>query len=134
MDFTPEGFRPPCRIERRPVAPHSTYRCRHASDRMLALMRVRYTCDAYRPARDRQLHGASPQRIRIGSDISWGSGGDRGRLERNLELLARLTAVDLHVFPYSDRPGTVASALKGRLKVSPSASAAASFAPDRRRA
>lgn len=94
-------------------APHFHLPLQHASDRMLAAMRRPYTLDYYRRLVDgivRRLPAAS-----IGSDIIAGFPGETDEDFRiNLEYLERSPLTHLHVFPYSDRPGTAASAMGGR--------------------
>jgi threonylcarbamoyladenosine tRNA methylthiotransferase MtaB len=95
-------------------APHFHLPLQHASDPMLAAMRRPYTRAYYRRLVDRirrQIPAAS-----IGTDIIVGFPGetdaDFAVLKSYLED-APLTHV--HVFPYSDRPGTPASALPGKV-------------------
>ncbi len=96
------------------LAPAFHLPLQHASDAVLARMRRPYTLDDYRrivdPLRDRLPHAA------IGSDVIVGFPGetddDFDRLCRYLES-SPLTS--LHVFPYSDRPGTEASAFLGKV-------------------
>ena len=96
------------------LAPAFHLPLQHASDAVLARMRRPYTLDDYRrivdPLRDRLPHAA------LGSDVIVGFPGetddDFDRLCRYLES-SPLTS--LHVFPYSDRPGTEASAFLGKV-------------------
>jgi threonylcarbamoyladenosine tRNA methylthiotransferase MtaB len=91
------------------LAPAFHLPLQHASNAVLARMRRPYRLDDYRQIvdrlRDRLPHAA------IGSDIIVGFPGET---DADFEALCRyldsspLTA--LHVFPYSDRPGTEASA------------------------
>ena len=95
-------------------APHFHLPLQHASDRMLALMCRPYTHDAYRRLVDgicNQLPHAS-----IGSDIIVGFPGETDDdFGCNLEYLPNAPLSHLHVFPYSDRPGTVASTLPRKI-------------------
>ena len=94
-------------------APHFHLPLQHASNRMLAAMCRPYTIEYYAALvgniRARMPHAS------IGSDIIVGFPGetddDFAQLVTYLES-SPLTHV--HVFPYSDRPGTAASALGGR--------------------
>jgi threonylcarbamoyladenosine tRNA methylthiotransferase MtaB len=95
-------------------APHFHLPLQHASDRMLAEMRRPYTLDYYRrlvdSIADRLPHAS------IGSDIIVGFPGESERdFERNIEYLPRSPLSHLHVFPYSDRPGTAASAMSRKV-------------------
>jgi threonylcarbamoyladenosine tRNA methylthiotransferase MtaB len=96
------------------LAPHFHLPLQHASDRVLRAMRRPYTSAQYfelvDDIRQRMPHAS------IGSDIIVGfpgeSGDDFARLE---SYLHRSPLTHLHVFPYSDRPGTAASAMTGRI-------------------
>ena len=95
-------------------APHFHLPLQHASDRMLALMRRPYTLDYYRRLLDRiieRLPHAS-----TGSDMIVGFPGETGEdFEANLAYLPSSPLTHLHVFPYSDRPGTAATAMKDKV-------------------
>lgn len=95
-------------------APHFHLPLQHASDRMLRVMQRPYRLDAYRRLVDlvceRLPHAA------IGSDVIVGFPGETGEdFAANDEYLPDSSLTHLHVFPYSDRPGTVASRLPGRV-------------------
>ena len=107
MDCTPEVVALVASSRGR-LAPHFHLPLQHASDRMLARMRRPYTLDHYRRLVDgiaeRLPHAA------IGSDVIAGFPGESDDdFARNLEYLPRAPLSHLHVFPYSDRPGTAAS-------------------------
>jgi threonylcarbamoyladenosine tRNA methylthiotransferase MtaB len=95
-------------------APHLHLPLQHASDAMLQAMRRPYSGAAYarlvEEVRVRLPHAA------IGSDVIVGFPGetdeDAGTLAAYLES-SPLT--HLHVFPYSDRPGTVAERLPAKV-------------------
>ena len=91
-------------------APHFHLPLQHASDRMLGLMRRPYAFARYRELvvyiRARLPHAA------IGTDLIAGFPGEsEGEAEEGAEAIARLPLSYLHVFPYSDRPGTEATAM-----------------------
>ena len=95
-------------------APHFHLPLQHASDAVLRAMRRPYTLDDYRRIvsgiRARMPHAA------IGSDLIVGFPGETdGDFETTLAYLARSPLTGLHVFPYSDRPGTAASRLGGKV-------------------
>ena len=95
-------------------APHFHLPLQHASDAMLRAMRRPYTLDDYRRTvsgiRARMPHAA------IGSDLIVGFPGETdGDFESTLAYLAQSPLTSLHVFPYSDRPGTAASRLGGKV-------------------
>jgi len=95
-------------------APHFHLPLQHASDRLLRAMRRPYTIAQYSALvddiRTRIPHAA------IGSDIIVGFPGETE--EDVVQLLAYLEAsplTHLHVFPYSDRPGTEATSMAGKV-------------------
>ncbi len=96
------------------IAPHFHLPLQHASDRVLALMRRPYTLRRYRALVDgivERLPHAS-----IGSDVIAGFPGETDEdFARNLEYLPASPLSHLHVFPYSDRPGTRAAAMHGKV-------------------
>ena len=95
-------------------APHFHLPLQHASDRLLAAMRRPYTVEEYAALVDAiraRLPAAS-----IGSDIIVGFPGERDEdFEELCGYLAQSPLTHLHVFPYSDRPGTVASSMSGKV-------------------
>jgi threonylcarbamoyladenosine tRNA methylthiotransferase MtaB len=95
-------------------APHFHLPLQHASDRMLGLMRRPYGLDDYRRLvdgiRDRLPHAA------IGSDLIVGFPGETDDdFTINERYLSTSPLTHLHVFPYSDRPGTPAVGLPGHV-------------------
>ena len=94
--------------------PHFHLPLQHASDRVLAAMRRPYTLDHYRRLVDSivdRLPHAS-----IGTDMIVGFPGETDEdFAANLEYLPSSPLTHIHVFPYSDRPGTEASAMRGKV-------------------
>lgn len=96
------------------VAPHFHLPLQHASNRILELMRRPYSVEYYGrlvdTIRDRQPHAA------IGSDVI---AGFPGEADKDFDLLTsyleRSPLTHLHVFPYSERPGTAASTLPNKV-------------------
>ena len=86
-------------------AEHFHLPLQHASDDVLRSMRRPYMLDSYRRLVD-DIRERMPNAA-IGSDIIVGFPGET---DRDVELLSRYLAdsplTSLHVFPYSDRPGT----------------------------
>jgi threonylcarbamoyladenosine tRNA methylthiotransferase MtaB len=99
----------------RRFAPHFHLPLQHASDRMLAAMRRPYDLDRYRRLVDhvrRSIPDAS-----IGTDLIVGFPGETDEDARaNLEYLRTSPLSYLHVFRYSDRPGTVAAGMCPKVK------------------
>jgi threonylcarbamoyladenosine tRNA methylthiotransferase MtaB len=96
------------------IAPHFHLPLQHASNRLLELMKRPYTIEHFanlvNTIRARLPHAA------IGSDVIVGFPGETDAdFEQLAEYLERSPLTHLHVFPYSDRPGTVASALSGKV-------------------
>jgi threonylcarbamoyladenosine tRNA methylthiotransferase MtaB len=98
----------------RSFAPHFHLPLQHASDRLLVAMRRPYTLSYYRQLvdliRDRIPHAS------IGSDVIVGFPGESDEDFAALETyLASAPLTHVHVFPYSDRPGTAATAMAGKV-------------------
>ena len=113
MDCTPEIVKLAAESDGR-FAPHFHLPLQHAGDRMLALMQRPYTIDFYKRLVDSivdHLPHAS-----IGSDLIVGFPGETDDdFARNVDYLPRSPLTHLHVFPYSDRPGTAASRMSGKV-------------------
>ena len=95
-------------------APHFHLPLQHASDRMLTAMRRPYTLAFYKSIVDgivERLPHAS-----IGTDMIVGFPGETDDdSAASHAYLTRAPLSHVHVFPYSDRPGTEASALGGKV-------------------
>ena len=95
-------------------APHFHLPLQHASDRVLRAMRRPYTGDYYR-----RLVAGIRERLPdagIGSDVIVGFPGETDAdAELNLAYLRESPLTYLHVFPYSDRPGTDATRMTGKV-------------------
>ena len=107
MDCTPDVVAMAAASPR--IAPHFHLPLQHGSDELLRAMRRPY-CVADYAALVEDLHRRIPH-ASIGSDIIVGFPGETPAHFRELrDALERLPLTHLHVFPYSDRPGTEASA------------------------
>jgi len=94
--------------------PHFHLPLQHASDRMLASMRRPYTLDEYRRLVDGIVSGLP--HASIGSDMIVGFPGETDDdFAANLAYLPSSPLTHLHVFPYSDRLGTEASAMRDKV-------------------
>ena len=90
------------------VAPHFHLPLQHGADEVLRRMCRPYTANAYRQLVERIRRLMS--HASIGSDIIVGFPGETAaEFDRTESLLRDLPLTHVHVFPYSDRPGTVAS-------------------------
>jgi threonylcarbamoyladenosine tRNA methylthiotransferase MtaB len=96
------------------LAPHFHLPLQHGSDRILAAMRRPYTIESYAALvtgiRER-IPGAS-----IGSDVIVGFPGETDEdFDRLAAYLEGSPLTHVHVFPYSDRPGTEAAAMRDKV-------------------
>jgi threonylcarbamoyladenosine tRNA methylthiotransferase MtaB len=96
------------------LAPHFHLPLQHGADNVLRRMRRPYTAAAYQRLVER-IHTSIPC-ASIGSDLIVGFPGETADEFAATESLVRdLPLSHLHVFPYSDRPGTDASAMDGKI-------------------
>jgi threonylcarbamoyladenosine tRNA methylthiotransferase MtaB len=96
------------------VAPHLHLPLQHASDRMLAAMRRPYSASRFRAAVERARERMPD--AAIGTDVIAGFPGETERDFSELEAFLRAISPSyLHVFPYSDRPGTEAFAMPSKV-------------------
>jgi len=95
-------------------APHFHLPLQHASDRVLAAMRRPYTIEYY-DALVSDIRARVPN-ASIGSDIIVGFPGETDQdFDELASYLERSPLTHVHVFPYSDRPGTEASTMSGKV-------------------
>ncbi len=95
-------------------APHFHLPLQHASDGLLASMRRPYTLAQYAALVD-DIRARVPS-ASIGSDIIVGFPGESDEdFAQLVSYLQRSPLTHLHVFPYSDRPGTEASSMSGKV-------------------
>jgi threonylcarbamoyladenosine tRNA methylthiotransferase MtaB len=95
-------------------APHFHLPLQHASDRVLVAMKRPYSLAYYRRLVER-IRRVMPH-ASIGTDVIVGFPGETDDDFAALEThLASSPVTHVHVFPYSDRPGTVATALPGKV-------------------
>jgi threonylcarbamoyladenosine tRNA methylthiotransferase MtaB len=95
-------------------APHFHLPLQHASNRLLGAMRRPYTIEYYAALvddiRNRMPHAS------IGSDVIVGFPGETDDdFEQLASYLERSPLTHIHVFPYSDRPGTDATMMRGKV-------------------
>ena len=92
------------------IAPHFHLPLQHGSDAVLAAMKRPYTA-AYFQGVVEKIRTRLPH-ASIGTDIIVGFPGENdAQFAEMVGLLESLPLTYLHVFPYSDRPGTVAAGL-----------------------
>lgn len=95
-------------------APHFHLPLQHASDRMLSAMCRPYSL-AYYDALVTDIRARIPH-ASIGSDIIVGFPGESDDdFEQLAAYLERSPLTHIHVFPYSDRPGTAATAMNNKV-------------------
>jgi threonylcarbamoyladenosine tRNA methylthiotransferase MtaB len=98
----------------RTFAPHFHLPLQHASNRLLAAMCRPYTIE-YFTALVEDIRRLIPH-ASIGSDVIVGFPGESEQDFDQLDAyLQRSPLTHVHVFPYSDRPGTQAASLTGRV-------------------
>ena len=113
MDCTPAIVESVATSDR--LAPHFHLPLQHGSDRMLRAMRRPYTVAEYRHLVER-IRRVMPHAA-IGSDVIVGFPGETNADFRELcDALDSLPLTHLHVFPYSDRPGTEATAMQQKVE------------------
>jgi threonylcarbamoyladenosine tRNA methylthiotransferase MtaB len=96
------------------LAPHFHLPLQHASKRVLETMRRPYTIEYYSALVD-DIRSRIPN-ASIGSDIIVGFPGERDEDFAQLATyLDRSPLTHIHVFPYSDRPGTAATAMNDKV-------------------
>lgn len=96
------------------VAPHLHVPLQSGSDRVLRRMRRPYTVAMYRRLAERLA--AEIPGLGLGTDVIAGFPGETDAdFEATLDLVQSLPFTYLHVFPYSDRKGTEAAQLDGRV-------------------
>lgn len=96
------------------IAPHFHLPLQHGSDEMLAPMRRPYTTAFYRDLVSRVR--TSMAHASIGTDLIVGFPGERDEhFDAMVRFVESLPLSYLHVFPYSDRPGTAASRLSDKV-------------------
>jgi threonylcarbamoyladenosine tRNA methylthiotransferase MtaB len=109
MDCTPDVVALVASTKR--FAPHFHLPLQHGADSMLRAMRRPYTA-AYYTALVGRIAALMPH-ASIGSDVIVGFPGEtEAQFAESVTVLRDLPLSHLHVFPYSDRPGTEASALQ----------------------
>jgi threonylcarbamoyladenosine tRNA methylthiotransferase MtaB len=112
MDCTSEVVAIAAQSER--IAPHFHLPLQHGSDAMLAAMRRPYTV-AYYQDLVKRIRRSMPH-ASIGTDLIVGFPGETDdHFEDTVSVIESLPLSYLHVFPYSDRPGTEASRLGAKV-------------------
>jgi threonylcarbamoyladenosine tRNA methylthiotransferase MtaB len=112
MDCTPEIVELVASSGR--FAPHFHLPLQHGDDAMLRAMRRPYTAASY----ESLVHGIVERMpdACIGTDVIAGFPGETdAQADRLAKRLERLPLSYLHVFSYSDRPGTEASGMAGKI-------------------
>ena len=96
------------------IAPHFHLPLQHGDDAMLRAMRRPYTAEYYEQLVT-GIAAAIPD-VSIGTDVIAGFPGETdAQADALATLLERLPLSHLHVFPYSDRPGTEASGMPDKI-------------------
>jgi threonylcarbamoyladenosine tRNA methylthiotransferase MtaB len=112
MDCTPDVVSLAASSPR--IAPHFHLPLQHGADAMLRVMRRPYTAGFYAALVHRIIR-LMPH-ASIGSDVIVGFPGEtNAHFEECVAVLRELPLSHLHVFPYSDRPGTEAAATQPKV-------------------
>src|SRR6185369_8989947 len=98
----------------RSICPHLHLPLQSGSDSVLNRMGRPYSSGMFRDLVSR-ISAAMPDAF-IGADVIAGFPGETGaEFEETVQLLTELPFSDLHVFPYSSRPGTRAAGMPGHV-------------------
>ena len=104
-----------CLQESKILCPHLHIPLQSGDDRVLAAMGRRYNSKFFSGLVNRLVAGIPS--LAIGVDVMAGFPGESDReFENTMSLLRDLPVAYLHVFPYSDRPKTAASALPDKVE------------------
>ena len=96
------------------IAPHFDLPLQHGSDVVLRAMKRPYTSGDFQRVVER-VHARLPSAA-IGTDVIVGFPGESAeQFAATASLLESLPIAYAHVFPYSDRPGTAATALESKV-------------------
>jgi threonylcarbamoyladenosine tRNA methylthiotransferase MtaB len=96
------------------IAPHFHLPLQHGSDAVLSAMRRPYTARYFRNVVDHIQHRLP--HAAIGTDVIVGFPGETDTdFAATIHLLESLPLAYVHVFPYSDRPGTAAAAITSKV-------------------
>ena len=90
------------------LCPHFHMALQSGSDGVLSRMRRRYTAGEFLAAAER-VRSALPDASITGDAIAGFPGETEGDHRSTLDVVERVGFADLHVFPYSERPGTSAA-------------------------
>jgi len=100
--------------ESRKIMPHFHIPLQSGSNKVLGLMRRRYKTELF-ASRVKKIRELIPL-AGIGSDVIVGFPGETDEdFYETLSFLEKMPLTYLHVFPYSDRPGTKATELPGKV-------------------
>jgi threonylcarbamoyladenosine tRNA methylthiotransferase MtaB len=112
LEVTPDLLA--CLREPTVLCPHLHIPLQSGDNRILAAMGRHYTREYFRDLVGRLVTEIPP--LAIGVDVMAGFPGEsEEEFDNSLSLLRDLPVAYLHVFPYSDRPGTAASGLQGKV-------------------
>jgi len=113
LEVTPELI--DCLREPTVLCPHLHIPLQSGDNRILAAMGRQYTREYFRDLVNRLV--TEIPSLAIGVDVMAGFPGESEKeFENTLCLLRDLPVAYLHVFPYSDRPGTAASGMQGKVE------------------
>ena len=115
-----------CLKESAVLCPHLHIPLQSGDDRILSAMGRHYDRRFFRDLVDRLV--AEIPGVAVGVDVMTGFPGEgQSEFENTAEFLRSLPVSYLHVFPYSERPGTAAAALPGKVEAALRAQRAAAL-------
>ena len=98
------------------LAPHFHVSLQSGSSKVLALMRRKYNADMARESMER-LRDAIPN-VMFTTDVIVGFPGEgEEEFEQTVEFIKEARFLSAHIFPYSEREGTPAAAMDGKVPV-----------------
>jgi threonylcarbamoyladenosine tRNA methylthiotransferase MtaB len=101
--------------EAKTLCPHLHIPLQSGDNKILALMKRNYQTYFFNELIDKLVQSVPD--IAIGIDVMVGfPGEDEGAFENTRRFIEELPVAYLHVFPYSERPGTAAVSLPGKVK------------------
>jgi len=102
--------------ESKRIVPHFHLPLQAGSDEVLKLMKRKYTTELF-ASRVEKIKSLMPDAF-IGVDVIAGTNGETDELfAQSYQFIANLDVSQLHVFPYSERPGTFALKIPGKVPV-----------------
>lgn len=98
------------------IVPHFHLPLQAGSDEVLKLMKRKYSTELF-ASRVEKIKSLMPDAF-IGVDVIAGTNGETDELfDKSFQFVEKLNVSQLHVFPYSERPGTFALKIAGNVPI-----------------